>query len=260
MSGHTFATFPSLRGKGVLITGGASGIGRSMVEAFHEQGANVAFIDIDNGLATTLVNDLRSRKTPAESDAHYLRCDVTDTAALHAAVADANGIIGGLNVLINSAADDTRHSLDELTSEYFDDCIAINLKHQLFATQAAYPLIAANGGGSIICLGSISWLNNTTAMIGYTTAKAAIHGMVRSLARQLGPKNIRVNALLPGWTMTERQRSLWIDATAESEIDRAQCLPGRVKPIDVARLALFLAADDSGMCTQQMFVVDGGWI
>ncbi len=248
----SFAHYPSLQGRGVLITGGASGIGAAMARAFHAQGARVAVLDWDAEAGAALAQALPGLI--------FAPCDVTDTPALQSAIGESIGTLGGLSVLINNAADDSRHGFTDLTPEAWDRCIAVNLKHYLFAAQAAAPALAARGGGSIICLGSIAWLNNTIGMIGYTTAKAGVHGMVRTLARQLGPQNIRVNALLPGWTMTERQRALWVDAAAEREIDAAQCLPGRVAPEDVARMALFLAADDSAMCTQQSFVVDGGWI
>ena len=252
MSANLFASYPSLKGRRVLITGGASGIGRAMAEAFCAQGARVCVLDIADAAGAAL-----AAKHEAMS---YRHCDVTDIAALQTTIAAAIAEMGGLGVLINNAADDGRHGLSAMTSEAWDRCIAVNLKHFLFASQAAYPALAAGGGGSIICMGSIAWLNNTTGMIGYTIAKAGVHGLVRTLARQLGPQNIRVNALLPGWTMTERQRALWVDAEAERAIDAAQCLPGHVLPDDVARMALFLAADDSAMCTQQSFVVDGGWV
>jgi len=229
-----------------------------MVEAFSAQGAKVAFIDRDETSGRALLDILR--KSSPDAEVAFFPCDVSDAAALKAAVAAAEKAMGGLGVLIANAANDTRHTLDELTPEGWDACLSVNLKHQFFAAQAAYPFIAAAGGGSIICLGSIAWLNNTTGMVGYTTAKAGVHGLVRSLARQLGPKRIRVNALLPGWTMTERQLTHWVDEEAEREIAAMQCLPGRVMPDDVARMALFLAADDSQMCTHQSFVVDGGWI
>lgn len=252
MASERYACYPSLSGRRVLITGGASGIGRAMAEAFIVQGARVAVIDIDAAAGEALA--------AADASALFRACDVSDTLALQAAIAGLIAEMGGLEVLINNAADDTRHGLDELTPEGWDRCIALNLKHYLFAAQAAHPAIAVSGGGSIICMGSIAWLNNTTGMIGYTTAKAGVHGLVRTLARQLGKRRIRVNALLPGWTMTERQRALWVDADSERQIEASQCLPGWVMPDDVARMALFLAADDSAMCTQQSFVVDGGWI
>lgn len=248
-----FATYPSLRGRCVVITGGASGIGRAMVQAFAGQGAKVAFLDRDEQTGRTLADELGDK-------IRFIACDVSDAAALNAAIGEAEQMLGGLQVLVANAADDTRHGLDEVTPDLWDDCMAVNLKHQFFAAQAAYPAIAAAGGGSIICLGSISWLNNTTGMVGYTTAKAGIHGLVRTLARLLGPKKIRVNALLPGWTMTERQLTHWVDDEAERQIEGSQCLSGRVMPEDIARMALFLAADDSAMCTQQTFIVDGGWV
>lgn len=254
-----FATYPSLRGRRVLITGGATGIGRAMVEAFHAQGAKVAFIDRDEEAGRALAEALRE-SAPPQAAIEFIVCDVADALALKSAIAAAEKSLGGLNVLVANAANDTRHTLDELTPEAWDACIAVNLKHQFFAAQAAYPAIAAAGGGSIVCLGSIAWLNNTTGMIGYTTAKAGIHGLVRTLARQLGPKRIRVNALLPGWTMTDRQWNELITEEDKLQIAEGQCLPGYVMPDDVARMALFLAADDSAMCTQQSFVVDGGWI
>lgn len=268
MSKPGYASYPSLVGRKVIVTGGATGIGRAMVEAFVAQGATVAFLDIDRVGAERLQQDLAERLgAPGEhrlrSQAgcwHAIHCDVTDTSALRAAISEAEARLGGIEVLVNNAANDARHALDTLTPEAFDACIAVNVKHQLFAAQAAIPAMASAGGGSIICMGSISWLNNTTGMIGYTMAKAAVHGLVRTLARQLGPRRIRVNALLAGWTMTARQLDLWVDAEAEREIAKAQCLPDRVQPEDVARMALFLAADDSAMCTQQTFVVDGGWV
>lgn len=259
MAAQAFATYPSLAGRGVVITGGATGIGAALVRAFAAQGARVAFLDKDAVAGEALVDAL-GREAGATTRPRFIACDLTDTAALRRAVGEAQQTLGGIGVLVNNAANDTRHGFPDLTPETFDACIAVNLKHQLFAAQAAAPIMAAAGGGSIVCLGSIAWLNNTTGMIAYTTAKAGIHGMVRTLARLLGPQRIRVNALLPGWTMTERQLTHWVDAAAEAEIDRAQCLPGRVMPEDVARMALFLAADDSAMITQQAFIVDGGWV
>jgi NAD(P)-dependent dehydrogenase (short-subunit alcohol dehydrogenase family) len=262
-----YANYPSLAGRKVVITGGATGIGRAMVEAFVEQGASVAFLDIDRVGAELLHRDLSDRRSALSPPAldrygswHALDCNVADIPALQSAIRKAQALLGGIDVLIANAADDTRHSLEELTPEAFDACIGVNVKHQLFAAQAAIPALIAAGGGSIICMGSIAWLNNTTGMIGYTLAKSAVHGLVRTLARQVGPNRVRVNALLPGWTMTARQLELWIDGAAEREIEQAQCLPDRLLPADVARMALFLAADDAAMCTQQAFVVDGGWI
>lgn len=257
MAETRFATYPSLKDRRIIVTGGASGIGQSFVENFANQGARVAFLDINAAAGAELVATVSA--TGAASP-YFESCDVSDVDALKASIGSAISKLGGLDVLVANAASDTRHATDGLTSDAWDACMAVNLKHQFFAAQAAVPSMTAAGGGSIICLGSISWLNNTTGMIGYTTAKAGIHGLVRTLARELGPKSIRVNALLPGWTMTDRQRTLWVDDDAEREIARSQCLPGFVMPDDVARMALFLAADDSRMCTQQAFIVDGGWV
>lgn len=248
-----YATYPSLTGKQVLITGGATGIGKAFVEAFVSQGAQVSFLDKDEA-------EGRALETTCGPNARFYPGDVTETDALAELTRQAAQDMGGLGVLIANAANDARHTLDDLTSNDWDACLAVNLKHQFFAVQAAHPIIASQGGGSIICMGSIAWLNNTSEMIAYTTAKAGVHGLVRTLARQLGPKNIRVNALLPGWTMTERQLALWVDDNARETIDSAQCLPGFVMSEDVARMALFLAADDSAMCAQQAFIVDGGWV
>lgn len=253
-----YAQYPSLCDKVVIVTGGASGIGRAFVERFCEQGARVFFLDINTEAAEALIGHVKA--SGAAIPPRFLACDITDTGALTAAIHQIAAEADGIDVLINNAADDSRHELDEVTPDSWDDCMAINLKHQFFASQAAHESMAARGGGSIICLGSIAWLNNTASMIGYTTAKAAIHGLVRTLARKLGPHNIRVNALVPGWTMTERQMALWIDEDVQREIANAQCLPSNVKPNDIARMALFLAADDSAMCTQQCFIVDGGWV
>ncbi len=257
MPAGRYASYPSLAGRCVVVTGGASGIGAALVRAFHAQGARVAFLDRDATAGAALARALSAEAHPAPL---FLACDLTDTPALQRAIAAARAHLGGIQVLVNNAANDTRHSFEDLTPETFDACMAVNLKHQLFAAQAAAPAMAEAGGGAIICLGSIAWLNNTTGMIGYTMAKAGVHGLVRTLARLVGPQRIRVNALLPGWTMTERQLTHWVDAAAEAEIDRAQCLPGRVLPEDVARMALFLAADDAAMITQQAFIVDGGWV
>lgn len=257
MTAAQFASYPSLVGRRVVITGGATGIGRAMVEAFTAQGARVAFLDKDKEAGEALLSEIRKSEMKGPK---FVPCDVSDATALKDAIGTAERLLNGFQVLVNNAANDARHTIDELTPELWDSCLAVNLKHQFFAAQAAYPAIATAGGGSIICLGSIAWLNNTTGMIGYATAKAGIHGLVRTLARLLGPMRIRVNALLPGWTMTKRQMRLWVDADAEREIERSQCLPGRVMPEDIARMALFLAADDSAMCTQQAFIVDGGWV
>lgn len=248
-----FAIYPSLRGKGVLVTGGATGIGRAIVVAFSDQGAQVVFLDRDRDAGEALAHDLGSPHS-------FTECDVTDTPALQEAVDEAARVLGRLDIVITNAADDSRHEAATLSVDEWETALAVNLGHQFFTAQAAQPHLRAAGGGSIVFLGSIAWLNNTTGMVAYTTAKAGVHGLVRTLARLWGREGIRVNALLPGWTMTERQRALWVDDDVERLIDASQCLPGRVVPEDIARAALFLASDDAAMITHQAFIVDAGWI
>lgn len=249
--------YPSLAGRIAVVTGGASGIGAEMARQFAGQGCHVALLDIDATAGAALARDLTAA---GPGTAAFHACDVTDCARLKQVIDGVGAERGRIDVLVNNAANDTRHDWRTLTPQDWDNVQNVNLRHHFFASQAAHPYLAAAGGGSIICLGSISWLNNTTGMVGYTTAKAAIHGLVRTLARLFGPDMIRVNALLPGWTMTDRQRRLWVDARAEAEIAERQALPRKVEPEDVARMALFLAADDSRACTQQIFIVDGGWV
>jgi len=250
---NRFASYPSLRGKGVLITGGATGIGRAMSLAFAEQGCRVAALDVDAVAGEQLARELGTSHRFAD-------CDVTETPALREAIDETAKAFGNLNILIASAADDTRHDARSVTPELWETALSLNLGHQFFAAQAAEPHLRAAGGGVIVCLGSIAWLNNTTGMVAYTTAKAGVHGLVRTLARLWGNAGIRVNALVPGWTMTEKQLAQRVDAEAERQIDAAQCLSGRVMPDDVARAALFLASDDASMITQQSLIVDGGWV
>jgi D-xylose 1-dehydrogenase len=248
-----FASYPSLSGKGVVVTGGATGIGEAIAAAFAEQGAQVAILDRDREAGERLAAELGGPHL-------FAYCDVTDIPALRAAIDAAAERFGRLDALVANAADDTRHAVESVKPELWNACLSVNLGHQFFAAQAAEPHLRRTGGGTVLCLGSIAWLNNTTGMVAYTTAKAGVHGLVRTLARLWGEARIRVNALVPGWTMTERQRAQWVDEAAERQIDAAQCLPGRVMPGDVARAALFLASDDAAMITQQAIIVDGGWV
>lgn len=252
MSRGSGATYPSLAGKGVLITGAATGIGRAIAQAFASQGARVAVLDRDAEACRKCEQELGQPHK-------VVVCDVTDAAALRAAIDDAAAAFGRLDVLVTNAANDERHAVGSVTPGNWESAMSINLGHQFFAAQAAEPYLREAAGGSVICLGSIAWLNNTTGMIAYATAKSGVHGLVRTLARLWGGEGIRVNALLPGWTMTERQLNRWIDEDAERQIDAAQCLPGRVMPDDIARAALFLASDDAAMITRQSLVVDAGW-
>jgi D-xylose 1-dehydrogenase len=252
-----FASYPSLRDRVVLITGGGSGIGASMVEQFAMQGAKVAFLDIAVECSEKLVRDLSIRCSYAPL---FVPCDLTDIARLRAAIADVEKRLGAVQVLVNNAASDDRHKLADVTPEYWDDRMAVNLRHHFFAIQAVAPRMAEAGGGSIINMSSISWMIPSTGLPVYIAAKAAIVGLTRTMAHELGPANIRVNSVLPGAILTERQRSLWFTPEYEAEINAAQALKRSLAPEDVARLVLFLAADDSQGITNQGYIVDGGWV
>ncbi len=249
--------YPSLRDRVVLVTGGATGIGASLVEAFCRQGARVGFIDIQDDAAASLVR--RITTVQDASAPRYYRCDLLDIDALRLAIAAVRQEIGPIGVLVNNAASDARHDFREVTVDYWNGRIDVNLRHAFFAIQAVHGQMKAQGGGSIVNFGSISWRLSQGGMTGYTTAKAGLEGMTRGLARDLGQDNIRINTLVPGWVMTERQLRDWVDAAAAEAIDRGQCLKSRLLPDDICAMALFLASDDSRMCTAQSFVVDGGW-
>jgi NAD(P)-dependent dehydrogenase (short-subunit alcohol dehydrogenase family) len=256
-SSEGFARYPSLRDVAVLITGGGSGIGAAMVEQFAVQGARVAFLDVADEASGELVGNLSSRcpHTPI-----FLHCNLVDVAALKAAVAEVEARLGAVRVLVNNAASDDRHKFADVTPEYFDERMAVNLRHQFFATQAVAPRMAAAGGGSVINMSSIAWMIPSTGLPAYVTAKAGIVGLTRTLARELGEANIRVNCVAPGAIMTERQRRLWMTPDYLAEIMRRQSLKRELMPEDVARLVLFLASDDSSGITGQSYVIDGGWV
>ncbi len=253
---ESFATYPSLRDRVVFITGGASGIGAAQVEHFAAQGARVAFVDVAEEAARALASRLAAAGMP---EPLFRPCDVTDTVALRGAITASAQRLGPVGVLVNNAANDQRHRWQDMTPDYWDERLAVNLRHQFFAIQAVAPMMQEAGGGSIINFGSISWHVGQGGMPAYTTAKAAVEGLTRGMARDLGPSGIRVNCVIPGWIMTERQITLWLTPEAEEELMKAQCLKQKVMPEDVARLVLWLAADDSRMCTSQLWVVDGGW-
>jgi len=248
------AIYPSLKGKRVIVTGGASGIGEAIVTAFADQGARVGFLDVQADPAAALVERLAA----AGHALTFRQQDVCDTAGLALAVEDLAATLGGCDVLVNNAASDDRHSPDQVTPAYWDDRLAVNLKHQFFAAQAVWPGMKANGGGAIINLGSISWHLGLPDLTLYQIAKAGVEGLTRSLARELGPDNIRVNTIIPGNIQTERQRR-WYNPEGEAEIVAAQCLKGRLEPVDVAAMVLFLASDDARFCTGHEYWVDGGW-
>jgi NAD(P)-dependent dehydrogenase (short-subunit alcohol dehydrogenase family) len=243
------AIYPSLRGKRVFVSGGASGIGEGLVDAFAAQGASVAFCDL-----TQEAGEAVARR----SGAHFLACDLTDIAAVQAMMAQAEAVLGGIDIVINNAANDDRHSIADVTPDYWDQRMAVNLRHQFFVAQAAVPAMKRAGGGAIINMGSISWHLGLPDLVIYQTAKAAIEGMTRGLARELGRDNIRVTAIIPGNVKTPRQEQ-WYTPEGEAEIVRAQCMDGRLMPADVAALALFLASDDARLITGHEYWVDAGW-
>lgn len=250
-----FARYPSLANLPVIVSGGASGIGESLVRNFAAQGAKVGFVDIAADAGRRLEAELKALGLMVK----FVECSVTDLPAYQAAIRQIEAEHGPTLALVNNAAHDERHEWATVTPEFWDDRIAVNLRHAFFAIQAVAPGMIAAGKGSIINMGSISWMIMTSRIPVYETAKAAAHGLTRGMARELGKSGIRVNTVVPGWVMTERQLTHWVDATAERVIDESQALGGRVYPDDIARMVLFLAADDSAMISAQDFVVDGGW-
>jgi D-xylose 1-dehydrogenase len=256
-SASHFATYPSLRDRVVLITGGGSGIGAATVEHFAHQGARVAFLDLAVEPSLALVESL---KPICVHPPQFVACNLTDIPALQAAIADISAGIGPPQVLINNAGSDDRHHFEAITPAYWDDRMAVNLRHYFFAAQAVAAGMKDAGGGSIINMSSISWMIPGRDVTVYNTAKAAIIGMTRSLAHELGTANVRVNSVLPGAILTERQRRLWMSPEYEAEILSLQCLKRNLMPAEVARLLLFLAADDSSAITNQSYIIDGGWI
>ena len=251
------AIYPSLKDRVVFVTGGGSGIGAAIVEHFCRQGAKVGFVDINQEASEKLVNDIAASGQPKP---FFVNCDLTDIEALRVAIGQVREKLGPITVLVNNAAHDQRHNIDEVTPEYWDDRMAVNLKHQFFAAQAVYPDMEKSGGGAIVNLGSVSWMIGQGGMPCYTTAKSAIAGLTRSLARDLGPMNIRVNCVVPGWIMTQRQLDLWLTPEGEAELMQRQCLKRKLVPADIARAVLFFASDDAGACTNQSYIVDGGWV
>jgi len=250
----SFARYPSLIDKVVFITGGGSGIGAAMVEAFAGQKANVAFVDIAVEPSKELVAKIGASEPPPL----FLHCDLTDIAALEAAMEEVRQRLGPIGVLVNNAANDQRHHAHEISEEDWDRTMALNLKHQFFAAQIARRSMRELGGGSIVNFSSTAWMIGIARLAAYSAAKAAIVGLTKSLARELGPDNIRVNAIAPGAVITERQRRLWMSEKDIADFRERQCINRTLQAEDVARLALFLAADDSAMITKQCFLVDGG--
>ncbi len=250
------AQYHDLASKTVFISGGATGIGETMVRSFAAQGSRTAFVDIDVAAGEALVGEL----TALGQQVRFIACDITNTPAYQAAIQQVASDWGGIQVLVNSAANDVRHSLESVTPERFDQLMSVNLRHALFAAQTVTPMMQAAGGGSIINFGSIGWMMSSPGYPVYSAAKAAMHGLTRGLARDLGKHRIRVNTLVPGWVMTEKQLRLWVDDAAKQQIATSQCLPDPIQPQYIANMALFLASDVSALCTAQNFIVDGGWV
>ena len=251
------ATFPSLNGRAVFITGGGSGIGASMVEAFAAQGARVAFVDVAAEASAALASRVQARGQQAP---WWRACDVRDVAALQRAIADAAESLGDFHVLVNNVASDDRHTLASVTPEYWDERMAINERPAFFAIQAVVPGMQRLGQGAIVNLGSTGWQSKAAEYPCYAIAKSSVNGLTRGLAKSLGASRIRINTVSPGWVMTERQVSKWLTPAGEDDIARNQCLPDKLHGEDIARMVLFLAADDGRMCTAQEFKVDAGWV
>lgn len=250
------AIYSDLAGKVVLVTGGASGIGEAIVRRFAEQKSIVVFFDIKVEESTRLAGELSGQGLRA----HFLSVDLTDIAALRAGIADARNTYGPINVLVNNAAHDERHATEEVTPEYWDDRIAVNLKHSFFAAQAVLPDMKAARAGAIINFSSISWIAGQGGMAAYTASKSAMLGLTRSLARDYGPYNIRVNSIAPGWIMTQRQIEKWLTPEGEEELMRRQCLKRKLIPDEIAKFTIFLASEEASACTAQHYIVDGGWV
>ena len=249
------AIYTDLEGKVVLVTGGGSGIGEAITREFAKQKAKVAFIDIAVDASKALVNELAGEKTPV----HFEQCDLTNITALKKSIASIKAKLGPIQVLVNNAAHDERHATETLTEEMWDSRIAVNLKHQFFAAQAVLPDMKAAKAGAIVNLGSVSWMIGQGGMPAYTASKSGVIGLTRSLARDFGEFNIRVNAVAPGWIMTQRQIDKWLTPEGEADLMNRQCLKRKLYPPEIAKFIVFLASDEASACTNQHYVVDGGW-
>ncbi len=247
------ASYPDLAGKVILITGGASGIGEAIVRRFAAQDARVGFLDIKDEEGRALAAELGA-------NVRFVHADLTNIPELRAAVDEVRAALGPIAVLVNNAAHDERHRTEDMTPEYWDGRVAVNLRHQFFAAQAVLSDMKAAGGGAIINFGSTSWMVGQGGMAAYTACKSAVLGLTRSLARDFGPDNIRVNAIAPGWIMTRRQKELWLTPEGTAELMQRQCLKRELVPDEIARVVLFLASEEASACTNQHYVVDGGWV
>jgi NAD(P)-dependent dehydrogenase (short-subunit alcohol dehydrogenase family) len=250
------AIYPDLANKTVIVTGGGSGIGEAIVRRFAAQGAKTAFIDIKETESRALAGELAAQGRSV----HFEPADLTDIAVLRSAIGNIRKAFGPVQILINNAAHDQRHATLEVTPEFWDDRIAVNIRHQFFAAQAVLPDMIEAKAGSIVNFGSTSWMIGQGGMAAYTAAKSGVLGLTRSLARDFGQYNIRVNAIAPGWIMTQRQLDLWLTPDKEVELMQRQCLKRRLMPDEIARATLFFASDEASACTNQQYVVDGGWV
>jgi len=250
------AIYPDLEGKVVIVTGGGSGIGEAIVQHFARQKARVGFLDINETASRAVVAAMEKAGTPVA----FRHCDLTDIPALREAIAGLRKDLGPVQVLINNAAHDERHKMEDVTEAYWDQRIAVNIKHQFFCAQAVIEDMKAARAGSIVNFGSTSWMAGQGGMAAYTAAKSGVIGLTRSLARDFGPYNIRCNAIAPGWIMTQRQIDLWLTPEGEEELMKRQCLKRKLVPADIAKFTVFLASDEAGACTNQHYVVDGGWV
>jgi NAD(P)-dependent dehydrogenase (short-subunit alcohol dehydrogenase family) len=252
-----YATYPSLRGQVVLVSGGATGLGAEFVAQFAAQGARVAFVDVQDDAGHALADDVAATGSPRPL---YRHADVRELAAYQQVIGEVAQALGPVGVLVNNAANDARHAADQVDAAFWDERMRVNLAHYYFATRAVVPMMRAAGRGSVVNLGSISTHIKLPDLVVYRTAKAGVEGLTRALAQELGRDGIRVNCIIPGWVMTPRQLAQAVDAEAEATIAREQALSPRLMPDDIARMALWLAADDSKACTGQNWIVDGGWM
>ena len=252
---NEIASYPSLENKVVIITGGASGIGESIVEQFVIQKSKVAFIDIEEKLAKNLIERINKKYNTKPL---FIKCDLKNISELKDSIQQVKQDLGPISILINNAANDERHNIDDVTPEYWDDRMSINLKHYFFAIQSVYKDMKKLGKGTIVNIGSFSWMKGQGGMPGYTTAKSAIMGLTRTLARDLGIHNIRVNCIVPGWIITDRQKKLWLTPEIEKQQLEDQCIKRMLVPEDISKAVLFFASDQSSGCTAQNYVIDGG--
>ena len=246
-----------LKNKKVFITGGGSGIGASIVKHFCEQESEVFFVDLNEETSNQLIAECKKKKISVPS---FCKCNLINIKDLQNIISKIISNHGPIDILINNAANDERHKIDDVTIEYWDERMAVNLRHFFFTVQSVKESMIKNGGGVIVNIGSSSWMVGQGGMAAYTAAKSAVVGLTRSFARDLGEYNIRVNSVVPGWIMTERQIEKWLTPESEKELMKSQCLKRKLVPADIARAVLFFSSDESSACTNQSYIVDGGWI